>query len=83
MNPGNAMLKITLAVAATLLAVAPAAADVVGWATVPSGDMLLINGQNYRVYGIDAVEPRLDHPARESGANGRSTDGDRKRNVFH
>ncbi len=49
------MRKILLA-AACLLAAAPAAADVTGPAAVMSGDVIWVNGQYFRLYGVDAPE---------------------------
>jgi endonuclease YncB( thermonuclease family) len=50
------MRKNLLAIAVTLLATGPALADVTGRASVLGGDVLSINDQQFRLFGIDSVE---------------------------
>lgn len=50
------MRKTVIAAALTMLAAGPAAADVTGMAVVEGGDVISINGQMFRLFGVDAVE---------------------------
>ncbi len=50
------MRRTLLAAAISFLAAGPAFAEIAGMATVLDGDILSINGQKVRLYGIDSVE---------------------------
>lgn len=53
---GTIMRNVLVVLALSMLAAPPALAEATGMAGVPAGDVLAIDGELYRLYGIDAVE---------------------------